>query len=487
MSVNEAVSILVVDDDRPHAEATAESLERAGYAVVVAGSGAEGLEAVERRNYDIVLTDLVMRDATGLDVLRAAKQKSPDAEVVVMTGYASIETCVEAMQDGAANYLPKPINLEMLRTVIEKVVEKQRLARRNRELEIQLNKRYGFEGLVGNSEAMQRVADTIRQISDTTATVLITGESGTGKELVARAIHNLSGRRSHHFVPLNCAALSESLLESELFGHEKGAFTGALAARKGRFEFAHGGTLFLDEVGDLPTATQVKLLRVIEYGEIVRVGANEPVRVNVRLIAATNRSLEELVREKKFREDLYFRLKVVTIRLPPLRERREDIPVLIDHFVRELASAHGRRVGGITPAARKRLLQYDWPGNVRELRNLIESMIVLTKDDTLDVDDIPQYLAPTLAPVKAVGGWEGASVPGSATPPENAPILRRSDPLTLPPSHPPTLSGLTMEAAEMEMIRTTLAATNGNREEAAKRLGIGERTLYRKLKKFDLK
>jgi two-component system response regulator HydG len=450
----ENVTILVVDDDPAHAEATAESLERAGHKTLVATSGTEGLRLLDQHDVDVVLTDLVMRDVSGMDVLKAAKGKRPDIEVLVMTGYASVETAVEAMKEGASNYLRKPLNLHEVRAVVEKALEKQRLQRSNIELQRQLDAKYGFGQIIGSSQPMQRIFNVLQQIAPTSATVLITGESGTGKELIARAIHMNSPRKGHHFVPLNCAALSENILESELFGHEKGSFTGALYQRKGRFEFAHNGTLFLDEIGDMPLSTQVKLLRVIEYGEFVRVGSNEPIRVDVRLVAATNQSLPALVQAGKFREDLYFRIKVVTLDLPPLRERQADINLLVDHFIRELAATHRRPVQGIAPAARGALAKYAWPGNVRELKNCIESMVVMSKGRTLDIDDVPDYLR------EKSRGDSSVEIPA--------------------------LSGISIDQAERELIRNTLKRVNGNREEAAKILGIGERTLYRKLKTYGL-
>jgi two-component system response regulator HydG len=296
--------ILIVEDDRPHAEVVQEALQRDGYVCAVAFGGAAAVERIQKESFDLVLTDLVMRDSDGLAVLRAAKKVNPDAAVVVMTGYPSTETFREALQEGAADYLGKPLNLEVLRLKLGRVLESQRLARDNVDLKRQLDERFGFESILGPSDAMSRVVRTFRQIAETDATVLITGESGTGKDLAARSIHANSKRRRARFVALNCAALSESILESELFGHEKGAFTGASYTRIGRFEHADGGTLFLDEIGDMPGPTQIKLLRVIENGEIFRVGSNDAIHVNVRLIAATNRDLEDLIDEGKFRSDL---------------------------------------------------------------------------------------------------------------------------------------------------------------------------------------
>ncbi|HYF01052.1 MAG TPA: sigma-54 dependent transcriptional regulator [Planctomycetota bacterium] len=442
--------ILVIDDDLAHGETAAESLERAGYAVRVAAHGQEGLRLVDQETFDLVLTDLVMRDVTGLDVVRAVKARSPETEVIVMTGYPSYETALEAMDEGAYDYLNKPIDLNILRAKIRKALEKQTLVRSNVELSRRLDKRFGFEGIVGNSEKMQAVFDVLRQVSASNATVLILGESGTGKELVAQAVHANSQRRARRIVLLNCAALAESTLESELFGHEKGAFTGADRQHKGRFEYADGGTLFLDEIGEVPLNIQVKLLRAIEYGEVYRMGSNEPIKVNVRLIAATNRDLGALVKEGKFREDLYYRLKVVTLELPPLRDRVEDLPVLCQHFLTEFARQHGKPAPEITPAAMELLYDYAWPGNVRELRNCIESMVVLDRDGRLDVEDVPRYVKD---PERA-----GAAMPGVA--------------------------GVNLEEQERESIRKALALTEGNREKAAKMLGIGERTLYRKIKRY---
>ncbi len=388
--MDQQIRVLVVDDDEPHAEAVAESLERVGYECVVATSGREGLRLIEEQTFEIVLTDLIMDDVGGLEVLARAKRELPDAEVVILTGRNEAKAAVAAMQAGATTYLVKPLDINELRTVADKASQAQRLARSNIELQRQLNERFGFEGVIGNSPAMHAVVARLRQIAPTSATVLITGESGTGKELVAKALHTNSPRRYKPFVTLNCAALSDNILESELFGHVKGAFTGADRERKGWFEHANGGTLFLDEVGDIPTGTQVKLLRALETGEIVRVGTTEPIRVNVRLISATNRDLAEAIASGAFRPDLFHRLKVVSVKLPPLRQRREDIPLLIDFFLKDFSASHGKSVSSITPAARKALMAYSWPGNVRELRNTIESMVVIDADGVLDVDDLTE-------------------------------------------------------------------------------------------------
>ncbi|TLD42851.1 MAG: Response regulator of zinc sigma-54-dependent two-component system [Candidatus Jettenia ecosi] len=448
------INILVVDDKEEHANATAEALQKVGYKCRIATSGGEGLKIIETGDVDIVITDLIMHDIDGLQILKATKEKLPEAEVVLITGYGTVETAVDAMQKGAATYLLKPININHLRAEVAKLIEKQGLVRSNTELHKQLDERFGLSGIIGNSPKMQKVLNTVKQISGTTATVLITGESGTGKELIAKTIHNNSPRKNNLLVILNSAAIPENLLESELFGHEKGAFTGALYQRKGKFEHAHRGTLFLDEVGDMPLSTQVKLLRVIEDGIITRIGSNESLEVDVRLIAATNQDLEKLIKEGKFREDLYFRLNVVSIKLPPLREKVEDIPLLIDAFLREFSHIHNKKILCMSPDARKILYKYSWPGNIRELKNCMESMVVVSTRDVLDIETIPDH------------------------------ILQRSDKETASLNF---MAGMTVEEAERELIKNTLASVGGNREEASKLLGIGERTLYRKLDRYGLK
>jgi two-component system response regulator HydG len=446
-------SILVIDDDQNHALTVADALSAEGYRTEIAPSGEEGIRRLDEREFDLVITDLYMRDVSGFDVLEAARRKEPAVEVIVFTGNASIETAVDAMNRGALTYLAKPLNLAELRVVVRRAIERVKLERRTVELERRLESRYGYEAIVGNSPKMQRVFEIMRQAAPTSATVLILGESGTGKELIAKTIHQNSPRRNQPFVALNCAALSEGILESELFGHEKGAFTGAIQQRKGRFEYAHRGTLMLDEVGDMPLATQIKLLRVLEEREIMRVGSNVPIKVDVRLIAATNQDLEQLVRDGRFRQDLYFRLKVVTIHVPPLRERLGDIPLLVERFVEEFSRVHGKLVQGISLEARRVLNAYAWPGNVRELKNAIEHMVVISKGPILEADDIPDYIRGAKPEPRAVEG----------------------------------LAGLSLEDVERELIRHTLAFTQGNREQAAKMLGIGERTLYRKINKYGLR
>jgi len=347
------LKVLIIDDEPSHAEAVAESLERVGYECVIATSSAEGSRRIERDEPNVILTDLKMDGLDGLGILRKAKQELDDVEVVVITGHGDVQTAVEAMKAGAANYLQKPVNLGELRAMVERAAERFRLHRANKELQQQLDEKFGFEGVVGNSPRMHDVIAKLKSVAPTQATVLIQGETGTGKELVAKAIHTNSPRKLKNFVAMNCTALNENLLEDELFGHEPGSFTGAERQRKGRFEHANGGTLFLDEVGDMPLTLQAKLLRVLENQEVYRIGSNEPIKVNVRLLSATNRDLEAAVAAGTFRQDLYFRLKVVTIKLPPLRERREDLSLLCNHFIREFDARHGKNVTGIAEPLRK--------------------------------------------------------------------------------------------------------------------------------------
>jgi two-component system response regulator HydG len=449
------IRVLVVDNDEALARAMEESLAKVGYEVVVATSGPEGARRIETDTFDIVITDLVMNDVDGMEILARARQALPDAEVILVTGHATVPKAVEAMQQGAFNFLEKPISAARLRAICEKAADAVRLKRQNLELRERLDERFGFEGIIYASPQMQAVIDRLKRIAPTDATVLISGESGTGKELIAQAIHQNSPRKGKRLVALNCAAVAENLVESELFGHVKGAFTDAHSDRIGAFEYANGGTLFLDEVGDMPMSTQIKLLRVLEEHQITRVGDNKPIRVNVRVISATNRSLEELVAQGKFRNDLYFRLKVVTVHLPPLRARREDIIPLADHFRRQFARRHHKPIKGISPVVSKRLFTYDWPGNVRQLRNAIETMVVLDCDGILDVDDLPPELADSPPTLSATG--DGAAQ---------------------------ELIGKSMDEIERWAIEQTLKLTNGNREEAARILGIGARTLYRKLEKY---
>jgi two-component system response regulator HydG len=450
----EPLQVLVIDDDRHLAETIAESLERRGHSCTVATSGKAGAVQIEENAFDVVLTDLRMADVDGLAIVKKVRDTLPDAEVFVITGYGDVKTAVEAMKLGASHYLQKPIDLAELRAVVDKSAER---VRKVRELRRQIDEKFGFEGVVGNSPKMQRVLQLLRAYAPTSASVLIFGENGTGKELAARALHFNSPRKNKPFVPLNCAALNENLLDDDMFGHEEGAFTGAKGSRKGRFEYANGGTLFLDEVGDMPLALQAKLLRVLENGEVVRIGANEPIRVDVRIITATNRDLEAAVRDGKFRLDLYHRLKVGVIRLPSLRDRKEDIPQLSAHFLKELARRHGKPVPRVASNVWRAFEAYDWPGNVREPRHLLDSMIVLDVDGELTLDDLP----------------EGAGIRPSGL---------SGGPVQVPCAD--SLVGRPLEEVERYYMEKALEMTKGNREEAAKMLGIGERTLYRKIQQW---
>jgi two-component system response regulator HydG len=451
------VRVLIVDNDAPHAQAVAESLERVGYDCSVATSGPAGIKRIEQDAFDLVITDLVMNDVDGLQILARTKEALPDAEVVLVTGHGTIPSAVTAMQQGAFNYLLKPLDLAQLRAVAEKAVASVLLRNANIELNRRLDEKFGFEGVIGFSPQMKDVIDRLKRIAPTDASVLIQGATGTGKELVAQAIHQNSPRKNKPFVALNCAALSENILESELFGHVRGAFTDASTDRVGKFEYAHGGTLFLDEVGDMPMATQIKLLRVLESSEITRVGSNEVVHVNVRIVSATNRNLEDSIAAGTFRSDLYHRLKVVTIKLPTLAERSQDIPLLIEHFVKQFSKRHHKTIKSMSAAARRRLLAFDWPGNVRELRNVVESMIVVDFDGVLDLDDLPSEFSDETSPTAETSN-------GSLT----------------------SLVGKPLSEVERLFIAATLDHTAGNRESAAEMLGIGQRTLYRKIKEFNL-
>ncbi|MFN0206086.1 MAG: sigma-54-dependent transcriptional regulator [Planctomycetota bacterium] len=505
------IRALVVDDDEAHAETVCEILEGAGCICEKATVTSAALAVIEQKNFDVIITDLVMRDGGGLEVLRRARAKDPDAVVIVMTGHASVETAVAAMKEGAVDYLTKPLKMEEVRLRVKNAAAKRilkkenvSLKKENEQLHRELDHRYGFEGIVGSSPPMQKLFDTLQQIAPTDATVLVLGESGTGKELVARAIHANSQRKAKAFVAINCAALSEGLIESELFGHERGAFTGAIGPREGKLEFANRGTLFLDEVGDMPLSTQTKFLRALEQREVVRLGSNRSIPVDFRLIAATNQSLREKVTEGKFREDLYFRLAVVQLHLPPLRERRNDIPILVDYFLAELRKRHNKKVKGLTPAALSLLSSYEWPGNVRQLRNVLESMIVTARGEWLDTNDVPPPISELRTAelrtadkktseaktseyaTETHAAHDGDSIMMERESGEPANV---SDHSWAPPDSPgdPTLANRRMEDLEKQAIIENLTLYAGNREKVAQVLGIGERTLYRKLKEYGIK
>jgi two-component system response regulator HydG len=446
--------ILVVDDEREHAQVMCEALARLGHKCDVTYNLAEALARLERKPYDVVVTDLMMDDRRdGLELLKRTRQLDPPPPLILVTAHGDIPTAVQAMNEGAYSFIEKPLDLDYLRAQVNRAAEQSALLRQNQVLQQQIIDHSGFEGIIGTSPAMQKVLQTARQVAGSDIPVLILGESGTGKELIARAIHDSSRRRKQRLVVLNCAGLSESILEDELFGHIKGAFTGAQTDRAGRFEHADRGTLMLDEVGDMPAAMQAKLLRVLENGEVVRLGSNEPVKVDVRLISATNKKLDEMVADKHFREDLYFRINGVAIPLPPLRERREDIPLLLLYFVKQAAEKYHKETDGFSPEAQQILMSYGWPGNVRQLRNVVERMVVLATGPRLTVDTLPPEIRPAAG--EPVGGMNN-------------------------------LVGIRIDQAERELIRNTLKLVNNNREQAAKLLGIGERTLYRKIKEYDL-
>jgi len=446
-------TILIVDDDRPQREGLQRALADR-YEVLTADEAAKGYALLESRPVDVLLTDLKMPGDDGMKLLRRASSLSNPPVSIMMTAYGSIDNAVEAMKAGAYHYITKPVNLEELELVIERALKSRRIEAENVNLHEQLDQKFGLENIVGQSPVMMQIFDIVQQVAPTRATVLIAGETGTGKELIAHALHNLSPRKNGPFVAVHAAALSSTLLESELFGHEKGAFTGAVERRVGRFELADGGTIFLDEVGEIEPAMQVKILRVLEERAFERVGGSKTINVDVRLVAATNRDLKKLVSEGKFRDDLFYRLSVVTVDLPPLRERREDIPILISAFIRQCSTDNGKPVREITQEAINTLMAYDWPGNVRELRNTIEQMVVLSRGERLTLRDVP-------AAIRAGADLTKISVvrPGVT---------------------------MTVEEAERQLIVQALKETGGNRTTAANRIGMSRRTLHRKLKKYGL-
>jgi len=447
-------SILVVDDDTAHRTMLKTLVGGWGYAIAEADDGASAIGMVRQQPYDLVLMDVRMLKVSGLEALSAIKAINPAIPVVIMTAFSSVETAVAALKQGAHDYLTKPLDFDKLRITIERAMEHTRLKEENRRLRESLGLQFDRSRIIARSPAMLKLLDTAAQVASSEATVLISGESGTGKEIIAGAIHFNSPRREGPFVRLNCAAITETLLESELFGHEKGAFTGAERRREGRFRQADGGSLFLDEVSEMPLSMQVKLLRVLQEREITRVGGDAVERVDVRVIVATNRHLPDLVAEGKFREDLYYRLNVVGLEIPPLRERREDIPLLAQHFLETFAQRNRKPLKGFTPQAMDRLIRYGWPGNVRELMNAVERAVVLARADYLGEGDFP--------------------MPAGAGP---------APPEGLPPAEPEAGS-LPLGAIEKATILQTLEAAGGNKSETARRLGITRRTLHKKLKAY---
>ena len=441
--------ILIVDDELPQLELIGGFLKKQGFDVVEAEGGEKGLEKFRLESFDLVLTDQKMPKMSGVELLKSIRALNPEAAVIVMTAFGSIETAVSAIKEGASDYLTKPLNLDELLHRIKAVKERNRLLTENRDLREALQERCRIDGIIGESGHMQEVLSLVRRVAPSEATVLIRGESGTGKELIAQAIHYSSPRASRPLVRLNCAALPETLLESELFGHEKGAFTGAYATRKGRFEVANGGSLFLDEIGDLPLHLQAKLLRVLQEKEFERVGSSKPIPVDVRILAATHRDLEKLIQAGQFREDLYYRLNVVTVVLPPLRERRQDIPSLLDHLVKKFAEKNAKTIKGFTQEARDALLRYDYPGNVRELENIVERATVITRDEVIGRSDLPLTVQ------------------------TSEKLDDRGTNITA-----------VVEGLERKMIKEALAQSDGVQTRAADKLGITERALRYKLKKY---
>ena len=451
-------TILIVDDEKNTREGLARALQF-NYRVLLADSGAHALEVLDEEAVELVLSDIRMPGMDGFALLHRIRARTPQPVVILLTAYGSIEQAVEAMRAGAYDFLTKPVSLDRLDILLRRALEARDMASENRRLRERLDQNFGMENITGRSPAMREVFDTIRQVAPARTTVLIEGESGTGKELVAQALHHLSPRAQGPFVAVHCAALAPTLLESELFGHEKGAFTGASERRRGRFEMADGGTLFLDEIGEILPAVQVKILRVLEEHRFERVGGQQTLEVDVRLIAATNRNLRRMVEEGRFREDLFFRLNVVSLVLPPLRERAGDIPLLVDRFLKEFAAENNRRPPAMAPEVMDVLVSYAWPGNVRELRNAIERMVVLGRGDRLTLRDLPPPIRPAAAAMLTSRLPETAASDGGS---------------------------LTMDRMERHLILTTLEQNAGNRVKTAGVLGISRRTLHRKLKEYGL-
>ena len=447
-------TLLIVDDDSTHRTMLRTLIGGWGYDVVDADDGSTAIEAVQKRPFDLVLMDVRMLKVSGLEALEEIKAFNPAIPVTIMTAYSSVETAVEALKKGAYDYLTKPLDFDKLRLTLERAMEHTRLKEENRILKENLGKHFDMQNIVGRSPAMVSLMETVAHVAPSEATGMITGASGTGKELIAGMIHYNSPRKEGPFVKINCAAITETLLESELFGHEKGAFTGADRRKEGRFYQAHQGSLFLDEVSEMPLTMQVKLLRVLQERELTRVGGEEVIKVDVRVITATNRDLVDLKRKGLFREDLYYRLNVVSLEIPPLKNRRDDIPLLAQHFLEMFSTKNNKEIKGFTPKAMDRLIRHDWPGNVRELMNAVERGVVLTRTEYLDVQDFAVMENASQSPAEAVPIFDGEE------------------------------NNLPLEAVEKAAVLRMLEAADGNKSEAARRLGITRKTLHKKLKKY---
>jgi DNA-binding NtrC family response regulator len=454
--------ILLIEDEIHNREALSLLLAKAGYQVQSAGSGEEAMEILQNTSFEIIITDLFLPGVNGIDILKKVKEASPYTSVILITGKASAETAVEAMKEGAFDYITKPFDFEKLKNLVAKAVEKSRLMAENLYLRQQLRGKYKFENLIGNSLAMQQVFSRMEKIVNTDSTILILGESGTGKELVAKAIHFNGVRKDKPFVAINCGAIPAELLESELFGHIRGSFTGAVADKKGKFELANNGTIFLDEIGTMPMHLQMKLLRVLQEQEVERVGSGQKIKLNVRVISATNADLDEMVRRGDFREDLYYRLNVIPIHLPPLRERREDIALLARHFLKKSCKTMNRPLMSVSPAAMRALETYDWPGNVREMENVIERTVALTDGEVIEMRDLPPHIG---------SSGEGEDVPDILYPKI-------------------TEKGVDMvriiEEAERRMIKEAMEFTGGVKARAATLLDINRTTLVEKIKRLKI-
>ncbi len=448
-------SLLIIDDEEPQLQSLKSFLTKRGYIVYTANNGEEGYKIAGSNLIDIVLTDFNMPGWNGLLVLQKIKELNPEIDIVVMTAFGTIESAVNLMKNGAFDYLTKPIDLDELENILGKIKERKLLIGENKLLRAQLQDKFRFEQIISQSNLMETVLNTAGRVANSRATVLVRGESGTGKELIAKAIHFASPRKDKPFITVNVASLSENLLESELFGHEKGSFTGAINQRIGRFEEANGGTIFIDEVGDIPLSVQVKLLRVIQFGDVQKIGSSNLIHTDVRIIAATHRNLEEMIKNSEFREDLFYRLNVVEIALPSLRQRKEDVPVLADHFIKKYAKENQKEIKGISREALDQLLKYNFPGNVRELENIIERAVVMTRNEFIATEDLP-----TLTQIKEID--------------------KKLDPYNFDDNYEEKIKSF-----ERTMIQEALNRTNGNKSAAARILGISERHLRSRLERIN--